>query len=185
MNNSSIEKRKLKILFVSTSYPSDEKDWRGRFTANLVKALSLHRDLSLEIWAPPGKLPSNVGDAAFADDKIWMEKMMAQGGIAHILRTRGLGAAGVIGQLLLKLRNVYRRSSDFRGYTILVCTGLLCGPHHRSACGRTGIFANSQGFSAFITDYYWDVLGATNGVPMDRTRRLSPDVNRHIHCCCR
>lgn len=112
MSNSGIEKRKLKILFISTSYPSDEKDWRGRFTAHLVIALSLHRELRLDIWAPPGELPNNVGDAALSDDKIWMKKMMSRGGIAHILRTRGPLALDIICSLLLKLRNVYRRSSD-------------------------------------------------------------------------
>lgn len=112
MHNSINGKRKLKILFVSTSYPSDEKDWRGRFTANLVTALSLHGDLSLDIWAPPGKLPENVGDAALPTEKFWLKKMMSKGGIAHLLRTRGLLAADVICLLLLKLRKVYQRSSD-------------------------------------------------------------------------
>jgi glycosyltransferase involved in cell wall biosynthesis len=102
----------MKVLFVSTSYPTDETDWRGRFTANLLMALSHHRDLSLDIWAPPGKLPNNVRDAALPGEKIWMKKMMSKGGIAHILRTRGMLAADIICLLLLKLRRVYRRSSD-------------------------------------------------------------------------
>jgi len=31
---------KLKILFISTSFPADDKDWRGVFTAKLIEALS-------------------------------------------------------------------------------------------------------------------------------------------------
>ena len=54
--------KKSNILFVSTTYPADEKDWRGRFTANLLEALSHHREFQFDVWAPPGKIPNNVND---------------------------------------------------------------------------------------------------------------------------
>lgn len=61
--------KRLRILMVSTSYPSDLSDWRGLFIRHLVEALSRRTDIDLRLWAPPGnclrprhawQLPRNV-----------------------------------------------------------------------------------------------------------------------------
>ncbi|MCK4793019.1 MAG: glycosyltransferase family 4 protein [Desulfobacteraceae bacterium] len=111
MHNSEEDNRDLKILFISTSYPSDDKDWRGRFTANLVDAISSHNDVNLSIWAPPGAFPNRVKDASLPTEAMWLKALMAQGGIAHILRTKGIRSATTILRLLLDLRRVFKRSS--------------------------------------------------------------------------
>lgn len=111
MHNSEEDKRDLKILLVSTSYPSDDKDWRGRFTANLVEAISSHNDVHLSIWAPPGAFPNRVRDSSLPTEAMWLKALMAQGGIAHILRTKGIMSAPTILRLLLNLRRVFKRLS--------------------------------------------------------------------------
>jgi hypothetical protein len=102
----------LNVLLVSTSYPQDDLDWRGRFIADMVQALCKSADLSIELWAPPGTRPTKAGDAALSLESAWLQQLAAQGGIAHILRTRGfLGFTAIVG-LLRRLRHVYRRNSN-------------------------------------------------------------------------
>ena len=93
----------------STSYPETTQDWRGRFIANLAAALARREDMSLSIWAPPGDLPPNVNVATTATDSAWLGRLSQQGGIAHLLRTRRIMAAGTILALLMRLSRAYRR----------------------------------------------------------------------------
>lgn len=100
----------MRILMTSTSYPKSPDDWRGRFIANLVEALARREDLALSLWGPPGQVPPNVAHVATADDQ-WLRRLAQTGGIAHILRQRGIGAAGTVAQLLFRLRRAYRTNS--------------------------------------------------------------------------
>jgi len=102
--------RKIKSLFVSTTYPADDKDWRGRFISNLVDSLSQIKKVQLGVWAPPGDLPNNVTDCTSPADRRWLSDLMRQGGIAHLLRTNRFSAALKTLRLLALLRNAYQRS---------------------------------------------------------------------------
>jgi hypothetical protein len=95
----------------STSFPKDSKDWQGRFIANLAAALGRRKDTKLSLWAPPGALPAGVADVSTPADAQWLAGLSQQGGIAHLLRTRKVLAAGTILSLLLRLGRVYRRQS--------------------------------------------------------------------------
>ncbi len=106
-----IERLDLKILFVSTSYPKDELDWRGRFIERMVCGLSA-KDINLHVWAPPGQLPENVEYAASNEEKIWLYNLSEEGGIAHKVRNGPLQAFLWGSGLLLRLRDVYKRFSD-------------------------------------------------------------------------
>lgn len=97
-----------RILLVSTSYPSDDEDWKGRFIADMANAIDLLPEYKLALWAPPGKRPSNTKDAASMSDKRWLQALLAQGGIASQLRTGGLGGLFKVVGLLRRLRHAYR-----------------------------------------------------------------------------
>ena len=102
----------LKVLLVSTSYPKDDRDWRGRFIADMVQALCASSNVKVELWAPPGTRPIGTGDATLLAESDWLEQLAIQGGIAHVLRTKGpRGLITVIG-LLRHLRNAYRRNAN-------------------------------------------------------------------------
>jgi glycosyltransferase involved in cell wall biosynthesis len=105
-------KNKLKALFVSTSYPADDNDWRGRFVANLIGSLSKNNNIKLRAWVPPGKLPINVTNVSSGSEARWLKRIMMKGGIAHIIRDRGPLAAGTILQLLLNLHKMYKREIE-------------------------------------------------------------------------
>jgi glycosyltransferase involved in cell wall biosynthesis len=96
-------------LFVSTSYPADASDWRGRFIANIVSALSRRKDVHLTLWAPPGSRPTEVLDAADPEESVWLRGLLDAGGIAQILRTDGIWAVVKVLRLLLYLRRTFRR----------------------------------------------------------------------------
>jgi glycosyltransferase involved in cell wall biosynthesis len=102
----------LKILFTGTSYPADGKDWRGRFTANMIQSLSKHPNLSIGTWLPPGKLPESIKILSTKKEAEWLKDLMLRGGIAHILRTRGIFSANSVIKLLINLRNVYKREAN-------------------------------------------------------------------------
>jgi len=101
----------LKILFVSTSYPKDDLDWKGRFIERMLCGLS-GRDIIIYVWAPPGKIPDNVIYSASGEEKIWLDKLSEEGGIAHKVRSGPFKAFVWGSGLLLRLRDVYKRFSD-------------------------------------------------------------------------
>jgi hypothetical protein len=101
----------LKVLMVSTSYPENAQDWRGRFIANLATALARREEISLALFAPPGELPDKVIAAVTPEDARWLARLSQQGGIAHLLRKHRALAAGAVIQLLARLGRSYRHQS--------------------------------------------------------------------------
>lgn len=98
------------ILMASTSYPSSPVDWKGLFIQRLVGALAERRDTSLELWAPPGPVPSAVSMAWRADDAAWLQRLMERGGIVHLLRERPMLGLPGAGGLMYRLGRAYRQS---------------------------------------------------------------------------
>lgn len=101
----------LSLLMVSTSYPAGPSDWRGLFIRQLTHALARRPDLALRNWNPPGELPGNVADAATPAEAVWLARLMAAGGIAHLVRTGGLRGLWQPLRLLAHLRRLYRREA--------------------------------------------------------------------------
>lgn len=92
----------------ATSFPATQEDWRGRFIYDMTESLAGCGAVQLFFWGPPGDLPSRVGSALADDDEFWLGRMVARGGIAHLLRERPLlGSATALG-LLYRLRRAYR-----------------------------------------------------------------------------
>ncbi|HYD90374.1 MAG TPA: glycosyltransferase family 4 protein, partial [Flavobacterium sp.] len=100
------EMNDLNVLLVSTSYPADELDWRGRFIADMVMAISKKVD-ALAVWTPPGKLPQSVINKVSAHDKAWLGKLVEQGGIAHMLRNKPIQGLKAAISLLKRLSHIY------------------------------------------------------------------------------
>lgn len=102
----------MKVLFVSTSYPVGDGDWRGTFIANMLYSLSCFDPIEFSVWAPPGRRPAFVKDVATPYESAWLLSLMAQGGIAHALRSKRIRSAGTVLKLLQNLRRVYFRETD-------------------------------------------------------------------------
>ncbi|WP_242102801.1 glycosyltransferase family 4 protein [Lysobacter sp. M2-1] len=100
----------MRLLFAATSYPSSEQDWKGLFIQRLVEALAQRPNVDLQLWLPPGRRPDGSAYAATADDAIWLQRLMDDGGVAHLLRNRKLHGLATACQLLYRLRRAYRRS---------------------------------------------------------------------------
>jgi len=104
VNNNSIQ-----VLLVSTSYPTNAEDWKGRFIADMLRSVSASSQLQLSLWAPPGDIPDNVTDITTSQDRAWLITLSKKGGIAKQLRSSILpGAKAAIG-LLIRLFFAYRR----------------------------------------------------------------------------
>ena len=95
---------------ISTSYPENAQDWRGRFIYDLVEALGRRSDLALALWSPPGELPDRVESAMQEGDERFLHHMQGEGGAAHLMRERKFGNLVVLLDLLRRLRRVYRHS---------------------------------------------------------------------------
>jgi len=102
----------ISVLLAGTSYPRNDQDWRGRFISDMVEALSCRRAVSLRTWLPPGKICSNVADAALPEESRFLEKLMEAGGIAHILRSKKFTGVLWALKLMKHLRAVYQRESQ-------------------------------------------------------------------------
>jgi hypothetical protein len=109
ITNVGLHPPRINTLFVSTSYPTDDADWKGRFISNLVAALSRRQDMGLMLWTPPGKHPSNSVNVATPNESAWLKALLNDGGIAHLLRSKGAWAACRVLRLLFHLRSVYTR----------------------------------------------------------------------------
>ena len=103
---------RLRVLMVSTSYPADLEDWRGLFIRHIVDALARNPSLKLNLWAPPGEIPVNATYAVIPEERDWLAQLMQVGGIAHLMRMRGLRAIGTPFRLLRMLRSLYLRNHD-------------------------------------------------------------------------
>ncbi len=99
----------LRVLTVSTSYPTDLNDWRGLFIRHLTDALARRKDLRVSLWAPPGEVHPDVIQVASAHETTFLAQLMQSGGIAHLLRSGGVRALVSPLRLLMGLRAVYRR----------------------------------------------------------------------------
>ena len=109
----------MKILISYTSYPANREDWRGVFIYNLTSALGKILKLSINAWGPPGVIPENVSYLATPYEAKWLEKLIATGGIAHLLRTRPIKSLlYYIPMLLFFLKKVYRRTKGIDLYHI-------------------------------------------------------------------
>ncbi len=100
----------MRVLIISSSYPRDAQDWRGRFIADMVEQLATQAGVECTLWAPPGAKPAGVSDATSGDDAQWLARLAGLGGIAHVLRdapVRGIAAAA---GLVRRLRRAYRRA---------------------------------------------------------------------------
>ena len=92
----------------ATSFPATQEDWRGRFIYDMAESLARSGDAQVSFWGPDGDLPPGVALALAGNDASWLERMVARGGIAHLLRNRPLiGGATALG-LLYRLRRSYR-----------------------------------------------------------------------------
>ena len=103
MNSARPPPSPIAVLMATTSYPRAAADWQGRFILELATALDRMGGAEVRLWGPPGTLPGRVVAANCADDSAWLERMAAQGGIAHLLRTRPLSglwqARGILSRL--------------------------------------------------------------------------------------
>ncbi|WP_116366868.1 glycosyltransferase family 4 protein [Parahaliea mediterranea] len=106
----------MNLLFVATSYPIDNTDWRGVFIRHLAHALAARDNITLSVWAPPGPLPSGATQAATPEESAWLKKLMDHGGVAHIMRSGGLAALATPLKLLRYLRSLYRREQHIDIY---------------------------------------------------------------------
>ena len=94
---------------VSSSYPSNARDWHGRFIADMATTISQQQNVGLALWAPPSELPAGVSSALLNDDSHWLMQLQKAGGIAHLLRCGPVkGTCTALG-LLRRLWRVYRR----------------------------------------------------------------------------
>lgn len=108
----------MHILLISTSYPRDKSDWRGIFMRDLVFSLARIPALKLRVWAPPGELPEHAQTAVSPIDQQWLTRLMAAGGISHLMRAGGWRSLGAPIRLLRMIAASYRANSDVDIYHI-------------------------------------------------------------------
>ena len=98
----------LKILITSTSYPTNKSDWRSIFISQMTHALAAQPNIEIKLWAPPGETPPNVKYSCTVNETKWLEKLMQQGGIAHLLRSNYLKGGYSAIRLLNLLSRPYK-----------------------------------------------------------------------------
>ena len=108
----------MDILLVSTSFPVDASDWKGVFIFQMAAALERANFGRIKLWAPPGQLPDNVVSVLTPREALKLQRLMAAGGISHLMRTHPVGGMRAAAGLLLALARAYRRQRDFQLYHV-------------------------------------------------------------------
>lgn len=101
----------VNIFLTASSYPKSQDDWRSVFIRHMAGSLARHPDIELDIYAPPGSLPPRVRSVVPASDKLWLDQLMDNGGVAHLLRTRPVHGLYWGVRLSYGLHQAYRRQS--------------------------------------------------------------------------
>lgn len=104
--------QKIEILLSSTSYPQSETDWRGVFIRQMLRSLAAKDGLKVHYWGPYGDMPSNVSYRCSEKEKLWLERLMERGGIAHLLREGKIRNFYSIITLLRILRKSYYKNFE-------------------------------------------------------------------------
>jgi len=106
----------MRVLYVATSYPADNSDWRGVFIKHLAFALAEREDIELSMWTPPGPTPPHANSISTPPENLWLRQLMHSGGIAHTMRSGGAGALLQPIRLLRFLRKLFEREQDIDLY---------------------------------------------------------------------
>jgi glycosyltransferase involved in cell wall biosynthesis len=102
----------IKVLFISTSYPNDRGDWKGRFIERILFSLCSQPNITVNYWGPPGPLPLNASYVATNKESEWLLTLLNRGGIAHLLKNKPIPGILASIKLLKLLRGVYKRHND-------------------------------------------------------------------------
>ena len=108
----------MRVLMVSTSYPRDASDWHGIFIRHLVGALVRRGDIELGLWAPPGERPNDVNAIALPHEAEWLARLMAAGGISHLMRSQRVSNLLAPITLMRMIGAGYRRQAGVDLYHI-------------------------------------------------------------------
>ena len=101
----------MRVLLSATSFPASDGDWKGLFILRMVEALARRDDMALSTWSPPGPLPGNVARATTDSDDAWLQELVDDGGIAHLLRRHRIRGFSAAASLLLRQRRAFARSN--------------------------------------------------------------------------
>jgi hypothetical protein len=104
--------KKTAVLLVSTSYPASARDWKGVFIRRICDALASSPEIELRCWMPPGEMADNIIPVMRPAEARWLDRLMASGGIAHLLRTHRLRAMLSATRLLFYLWRLFRRERN-------------------------------------------------------------------------
>jgi len=76
---------------------------------DLAITLAQRSDVNLFMWGPPGPIPAGADYIATPKEASWLTRLLKEGGIAHLLRTRTFRGLSAGLRLTVLLRRVYRR----------------------------------------------------------------------------
>ena len=107
--------QEIKVLMSSTSFPSTSQDWKGIFIKNLANELVQIEGVDLSLWSPPGEMNPKIHFLPNANESKWLNHLMEQGGIIHLLRNKPLNGLIHSIQLLKSLRKTYRQNQENTG----------------------------------------------------------------------
>ncbi len=106
------------VLFISSSYPQDDKDWKSVFIRQLLNGLSETAVGRISYWGPPGTVPPNVKSTCLSREARWLDQLMKKGGIIHLIRQGGVSRYAEPLRLLYFLRRVYKRTREVDLYHV-------------------------------------------------------------------
>ncbi len=105
-------------MMVSSSYPRGEKDWKSVFIRQMLGPLADKTSVNMTYWGPSGNLPDGVTYACLPDESAWLDRLMEDGGIAHLLRKGGVRSFTVPLKFLLLLQRGCNRQKHVDLYHV-------------------------------------------------------------------
>jgi len=108
-----------RMLFITSSIPETETDWKSVFIADMLAAFSVNQQKIL-YWGPEGVTPANTMNSVGSRYQIWLKRLMDKGGIAKILRNGSFHEKMIYpAMILISIRNSAKHyKNDFDYYFV-------------------------------------------------------------------
>jgi glycosyltransferase involved in cell wall biosynthesis len=100
------------VLLTATSYPRSETDWQSLFIREMLAALARSEDTRVTYWGSPGPIPASVDYLGSESDSLFLQRLAAQGGIAHLLRANPISGFTRGFSLIRRMRRVLKQHHD-------------------------------------------------------------------------
>lgn len=103
---------RISLLFVTSSFPENDSDWKSVFIAQMLSALGKRNRLNINYWGPLGIIPDQVTSLTSGKDTVFFRTILERGGLANLFRKKAPDLPIILIKWIMALRAIYARCKN-------------------------------------------------------------------------